>query len=186
MHPAGSAHTQHGDEGTEPTPDTAGAGVVTPEAKVPPEVKAPGRRRTSDRRQAPTPMFSSFLFRGRRRGGRREGETIGVYVDRHGLWMYAAFLAMTTLSILDARFTLHALNHGGTEANPIMRAALHLGDGAFVILKTAATIAGAAFLVLHKTWRLGRLCLVLALAAYVALTVLHLYGVTTVLPPMPS
>jgi hypothetical protein len=180
MHPAGSAHTQRGGEGrTEPTPEPAGADGVTP------TVEAGGRRRTPDRRRAPTPMFSLFLLRGRRRGGRREGETLGVYVDRHGWWMYAAFLAMTTLSVFDAEFTLHALNHGGTEANPVMRAALHLGDAAFVVLKTAATILGAAFLVLHKTWRLGRLCLLLALAAYVGLTAWHLYGVTTVLPPPP-
>lgn len=127
-------------------------------------------------------MLSRFLVLGRRRSGRREGETDHVYVDRHGLWMYAAFVALTTLSIFDARFTLHELDLGGTEANPVMRAALELGDTAFVVLKTAATIVGAAFLVLHKTWRLGRACLVLALAAYVGLTVWHLYGVTHVLP----
>jgi hypothetical protein len=99
--------------------------------------------------------------------------------------MYTALVALVVLSVFDASFTLRHLMHGGTEANPVMRAALELGDVAFVVLKTIATIVGAAFLVVHKTWRLGRVCLVLALATYVSLTAWHLYGITQVLPKCP-
>lgn len=127
-------------------------------------------------------MISRYLFVGRRRGGRRDGELEHRYVDRPGPWVLTAFVAICALSVADAVFTLHELAHGATEANPVMRAALRLGDVAFVTLKTVATIVGAAFLGLHKNWRLGRVCLWVAVGGYVVLTVWHLYGVLHVIP----
>lgn len=121
-------------------------------------------------------MLSRFLFTGRRRGGRREGEADRIYVDRPGPWIVAGFFVLVLLSILDAAFTLSHLEQGATEANPLMRAALELGDPAFVIIKTVVTVLAVGFLCLHKNWPLGRLCLALALLGYSALTVYHLYG----------
>jgi hypothetical protein len=123
-------------------------------------------------------MVSRFLFRGRRRGGRREAERQRIYVDRPGPWMVAAFIIVVGLSILDAGFTLYELKLGATEANPVMRAALHLGDPAFVLIKTGVTILAAGFLMLHKNWRLGRLCMAAALFGYASLTIYHLYAQT--------
>jgi NADH:ubiquinone oxidoreductase subunit 6 (subunit J) len=57
-----------------------------------------------------------------------------------------------------------------------MQAALHLGEEAFILIKTFVTIAAAGFLVLHKNWPLGRLCLALALLGYAALMLYHLHG----------
>ena len=132
--------------------------------------------RGPDRRKRATPMFSPFLFRGRRRAGRREGEMEKVYVDRPGPWVLAAFGLIVGLSLLDATFTLYLLKRGATEANPVMRAALHLGDQAFVLIKTGVTVLAAGFLMVHKNWPLGRLCLAVALLGYSALTVYHLYA----------
>ena len=129
-----------------------------------------------DRRRRPTSMFSRWLFRGRRRGGRRDGERDRIYVDRPGGWVIAAFVVVVGLSILDAGFTLYLLKRGATEANPIMRAALNLGDSAFVLIKTAVTVLAAGFLMLHKNWPLGRVCLACALVGYSALTLYHLYA----------
>ncbi len=128
-------------------------------------------------------MFSRFLLFGRRKGGRRAGEDENMYVDRPGGWAIAAFVSLTVLSCADAYFTLDALSRGGEEANPLMRAALSLGNPAFVVLKSLVTIVAGAFLVLHKNWRLGRLCLGLALLGYAALTGYHLYGQLAALPP---
>jgi hypothetical protein len=135
-------------------------------------------RRTGgpDRRRHATRMVSRYLFWGRRRSGRREGERERIYVDRPGAWIVAGFAIVVGLSILDATFTLYLLKRGATEANPVMRAALHLGDQAFVLLKTAVTVLAAGFLMLHKNWPLGRACLGLALIGYSALTVYHLYA----------
>lgn len=140
------------------------------------------RRAGEDRRQRPTPMFSRYLFRGRRRGARREGESEYTYVDRPGAWMLAAFTCIVGLSLLDAFYTLDLLKRGATEANPVMKLALEVSDQAFVVIKTAITILGAGFLALHKNWPLGRLCLVVALVGYSVLLGYHIYAQITVPP----
>jgi hypothetical protein len=160
-------------------PEAAGAAGATPAAPAPVGEKPPYRG--PDRRIAPTPMLSRFLLFGRRRGGRRAGETDHIYVDRPGGWVVAAFAALTILSVADAWFTLYALSQGAEEANPIMLAALSLGTAGFVVVKTVVTLLGGAFLCLHKNWALGRVCLWFALAGYGAITAWHVYGQTTVL-----
>lgn len=157
--------------GPEVPPERAGSAAPT----SPPPYRGP------DRRLQPTPMISRFLLFGRRRSGRRVGETENIYVDRPGGWVIAAFGALTLLSVADAWFTLFALSKGAVEANPIMLAALSLGTAGFVVVKTVVTILGGAFLCLHKNWALGRLCLWLAIAGYGAITAWHVYGQTTVL-----
>ncbi len=130
-------------------------------------------------------MLSRYLFRGRRRGGRRDGETDRVYVDRPGKKTLAAIGIVAVLSLCDAAFTLHELARGGTEANPIMRAALSLGNPPFILIKTLVTVLGAMFLGLHKNWSLGRTCLWVAVWGYLLLTLYHLYGILYVLPNLP-
>jgi hypothetical protein len=152
-----------------PADDSAAETGETPHA-------ANQRQGGDERRQRPTPMMSRWIFRGRRRSGRRDGEREKVYVDRPGAWVIAAFSIVVALSIMDAGFTLYLLKRGATEANPVMRAALHLGDHAFILIKTSMTILAAGFLMLHKNWPLGRVCLALALFGYSALTLYHLYA----------
>ncbi len=127
-------------------------------------------------------MISRYLFRGRRRGGRRDGETDQVYVDRPGATILGAIALVAVLSLCDAAFTLYELSQGGTEANPVMRAALSLGNTPFILIKTLVTVVGAMFLGLHKNWPLGRACLWIAVWGYLALTVYHLVGIFYVLP----
>lgn len=150
-----------------PTPDGDGAEA--------------GRTRP-DRRRKPTPMLSRYLFRGRRRGGRRDGETERVYVDRPGRRTLTAIAIVAVLSLCDGAFTLYELSRGGTEANPVMRAALSLGNAPFILIKTIVTVVGAMFLGLHKNWSLGRTCLWVAVWGYAVLTAYHLYGILFYLP----
>jgi uncharacterized protein DUF5658 len=121
-------------------------------------------------------MLSAWLFKGRRRAGRRAGEQDFVYVDRPGIWPISAFVVILGLSILDAAFTLALLRQGAQEANPVMQAALHLGEAPFVFIKTAVTALAAGFLCLHKNWPLGRACMMVAILGYAALTVYHLHA----------
>ncbi len=121
-------------------------------------------------------MFSRYTLVGRRRGGRRDGEREMVYADRPGGWIVGAFVAVVGLSLLDAFYTIDLLQSGATEANPVMRAALHLGDRTFVLIKTVVTIVATAFLCLHKNWPLGRICLACALLGYSALVLYHLHA----------
>ena len=121
-------------------------------------------------------MISRHLFTGRREGGRRDGEIDRIYVDRTGGWVIAGFFVLVGLSLLDAGFTLWLLDRGATEANPVMRAALHVGNPAFVAIKAVITVLAVGFLCLHKNWPLGRVCLVIALLGYSALTLYHLHA----------
>ena len=143
-------------------------------ARHTPPRPADNRRDYVDRRKSPTPMLSRYLFRGKRRQSRRATEGATTYVDRPGPWIITAFVSIVGLSLLDALFTLDLLSQGAEEANPVMRAALHLGDRAFVLIKSFVTIVAAGFLCLHKNWPLGRLCLSLALLGYSGLLLYHL------------
>lgn len=134
------------------------------------------RRGDADRRRQRTRMISPYLFRGRRRSGRRDGERERIYVDRPGGWVIAAFAAILLLSSVDAYLTLRMVAEGGEEANPVMRLALSLGEGSFVVVKTTLTLVGLALLSLHKTWPLGRACLWLAFGGYAAVTAIHIWG----------
>jgi hypothetical protein len=131
-------------------------------------------RQTVDRRRRPTPMFSRYLFWGRRRVGRRHGEQTRIYVDRPGAWTITACVLLVALSIADAHVTLSILTAGGEEVNPVMRSVLALGDAPFVVVKIGLTVAGALVLCLHKSWPLGRACLWVALGGYGILTAYHL------------
>jgi hypothetical protein len=132
------------------------------------------QRGAPDRRRRPTPVLSRYLFRGRRRGGRRGREQSRIYVDRPGPGVVAACVLVVALSVADAYVTLRILAEGGEEVNPLMRAVLALGHGPFVIVKVGLTVAGAAILCLHKNWPLGRVCLGIALGGYALLTAYHL------------
>ena len=122
-------------------------------------------------------MFSKWLFRGRRRGGRRDEERDNQYVDQPGGWILAAFVVIVGLSSLDAYYTLDLITRGhATEANPMMQAALDLGETQFVLIKTGMTILAAAFLCLHKNWPLGRVCLTAAIVGYSCLLLYHLFA----------
>lgn len=150
-----------------------------PEEPEEPEEPDESVYRGPDRRGRPTPMVSRYLLVGRRRSGRRDGEREFVYVDRPGTWIVLAFALVLALSLFDAWSTLVLLRHGATEANPVMRAALNLGNEAFVLIKTTMTILAMGFLCLHKNWPLGRACMGLALLGYTVLTAWHLKGLTS-------
>lgn len=121
-------------------------------------------------------MVSRYLFRGRRKGGRRNNDDRFSYVDQPGGWILAAFAALVGLSVLDAWYTLDLLKRGATEANPVMKLALEVSDEAFVVIKTVITVVGAGFLCLHKNWPLGRVCMVIALFGYTVLLFYHLWA----------
>jgi uncharacterized protein DUF5658 len=143
------------------------------------KAEAEDERQVEDRRRRPTPMLSRYVFWGRRRGGRRAGEQVRIYVDRPGPWVITACVLLVALSIADAHVTLRILSAGGQEVNPVMRRVLALGDGPFVFVKIALTVLGALVLCLHKTWPLGRACLWLALGGYGLLTAYHLVALAT-------
>lgn len=139
----------------------------------------PLRRLQGDRRTKPTPIFSRYtLFGGRRRGGRRAGETENIYVDRHGPLLLFGALALSLLNVLDAFFTMLFLSHGGQELNPLIDSMLGLGLWPFLITKTIGVGICVAFLVMTKTFAAARIGLIVLLTGYTALLGWHLWLLT--------
>lgn len=111
------------------------------------------RPRLADRRSRPTPAVSRYLFRGRRRGARREADKrAGYYVDHPGPKALAIAGVLLALTLLDGVFTLRLLDGGATEENPVMAYALSLGVSAFLLMKYLLTIPSIGVLLVHKNF----------------------------------
>jgi len=135
----------------------------------------PEQRDGPDRRNRPTPMFSRFLFFGRRRWNRRTSDLRErYYVDRFGRKAWVAVVVILLLCGADAAFTAYHLSQGATEANPVVdRLMEHTGD-MWWILKYLITAAGLFFLLLHKNFTLARIATIVIVIMYGVLMIYHL------------
>ena len=134
------------------------------------------RRIGIDRRSRPTPILSRYWLRGRRRGGRRDDESENIYVDRYTLVETLLVGGVLILSTLDMLFTIAHLNHGGTEANPIMAWFLDVGGhAAFIAVKLLSTFVGLFVLLVHVKFRRVRGLLAMAFLLYLGIFVFHMY-----------
>jgi hypothetical protein len=80
------------------------------------------------------------MFCGRRKSARRDRDKKEfIYVDQYHPWLLVAILLLVILSICDALFTLHLLEQGATEKNPLMAWFMNLGVGHFMIAKLFLT-----------------------------------------------
>ncbi len=133
-----------------------------------------GDRRGGERRGSPTRLWDFLLGRARRRGGRRDGDHRGTYVDRYRRRDLVLLVAVFALNILDALFTLIWVGEGGGEKNPLMDRLLRSGDQVFINVKFF--ISGLAFVVLvaHKNFRLARVGLWALFGVYVGVFLYHI------------
>ncbi|NJN14574.1 MAG: hypothetical protein HC813_02825 [Planctomycetes bacterium] len=74
----------------------------------------------------------------------------------------------------DLHLTFVHLDAGGEEWNPLMRALLRHGRGAFLAVKCTVTLLGALFLLLHARFRGVRATLWLLAALSIVLVGWHL------------
>jgi hypothetical protein len=134
------------------------------------------RRTGIDRRERATGFFSRHWLIGKRKIGRRSGETSNIYVDRYSALDWTLVLGVLTLSLLDMVFTLFHLDAGGTEANPVMAWALEWGghDG-FKAVKIATTVIGLLVLLVHVRFRRVRALLSVAFLVYAGVFAFHIY-----------
>lgn len=136
------------------------------------------RRRGSDRRRRPTPIFSRYTLVGRRGGSRRADDPQeAYYVDRIGKRAWLFVWVLVVLSFVDGAFTIYFLEHhkGFQEANPFMRIALFLGNEFFIFVKYILTILGALVVCLHRKFRFVRWIAFSLLVFYLLLDGYHLY-----------
>jgi len=134
-------------------------------------------RASSDRRSRPTPMISRYWLHGRRRGGRREGEVRGIYVDRYTRTEGALILWVMVAALADLGLTLLHLAAGGEEANPVMAWFLETGGAlGFASAKLLMTAGAALFLLWHVRFRGTQVALWGLAALYAGVMVYHLHA----------
>jgi len=85
-------------------------------------------------------------FRARRRGPRRAGEGTLSAVDWHDPQWLAIAIFIVTFSGGDAWLTLMLVEHGASEANPLMAPLVARSPLAFVLTKIGITAGGVVLL----------------------------------------
>ncbi|MFB3903931.1 MAG: DUF5658 family protein [Acidobacteriota bacterium] len=126
-------------------------------------------RRTNhhrDRRLRPTPPVSPYLFRGRRRGPRRQTDAQrNYYADVPSFRAVLTVGVLFALSLLDGILSLRLFALGKSyELNPLLSLVLDHGDSAFMAFKLAFSSLSLLVVLIHWNFILGRVST--ALAAY--------------------
>jgi hypothetical protein len=133
------------------------------------------RRDPGDRRRGSTPRISRYsLFGGRRRGPRREEEREGSFVDRYDRPLVFILAWVAIANVADSFFTLHHLQAGGIELNPIAEELLRAGHFGFVSIKCALISMALMVLLMHKNFAAARFGIWIAGVAYTLLFAYHL------------
>jgi Domain of unknown function (DUF5658) len=115
------------------------------------------KRCGKDRRTHQFPKIKYLLFSGRRAWARRqEDQHRTFYFDRYSSKLFAAIVAILFLSVLDALLTLHLIESGSTELNPIMSHFLKYGPFVFMVAKYFLTCTGIIILLLFRNAFLKR------------------------------
>src|SRR5262245_30104047 len=109
-------------------------------------------RRISNRRGTPTSPWSCFGWSGQRTKMRRAGDMARpFYVDRFGVTTLIFALLLLAFTFVDGVITLHLLDRGCCEINPIMSYLLSIGARPFLLGKYILTAAGLpVLLVFHN------------------------------------
>jgi hypothetical protein len=110
-----------------------------------------------DRRTHQFPKIKYLLFSGRRaRARRKEDRYQTFYFDRYSSKLFAAIMAILFLSVLDALLTLHLIENGSTEINPLMSYFLKSGTLVFLVTKYFLTCMGVIILLLFRNAFIAR------------------------------
>jgi hypothetical protein len=154
--------------------DVAPSPGLLEDASTTPEVGSKSYR-GPDRRSRPTPRFSRYTFLGgRRRRGRRDGENENSFVDRYSPRLLAVMLWIGLMNIGDSFFTLHHIQAGAIELNPVAAWMLTTGRTGFVLLKASMITIPLIVLTLHKNFSLARVGIWTAAGAYTVLFAYHI------------
>ena len=133
------------------------------------------RRDRIDRRAASTPRISRYsLMGGRRREVRRGVEREGTFVDLYDWPLLCVLAWIAVANMADSFFTLHHLQAGGVELNPIAERLLRTGHLGFVSIKCGLISVALLVLLMHKNFAAARLGIWVAGIAYTLLFAYHL------------
>lgn len=119
---------------------------------VPDKLPSFERRSGCDRRHRKLGILSKYWLTGRRAAVRRnEDEQRAYRIDRHSYRTLAVILLIVMLSIIDAILTLHLVDRGATELNPIMDYSLGHGPLTFFWVKYMLTSVALIIILTNKT-----------------------------------
>ena len=136
------------------------------------------RRRLSDRRKSPTPMFSRYtLYGGRRKEIRRvEDRKTHRYVDVYSPWLLLILLSIVLISCIDAYLTLLMIeNKIVLEGNPVMAYYLDFGAITFFVVKYSFTALSVIILCVLKNSFVSRAGLFAAMFIYLVVVLYELH-----------
>lgn len=105
-----------------------------------------GRNEIDRRRLSWRTVIFGFA-RSRRHKTRRTDEAEPMFTDWHHPWLFVLGIGIMIMSSIDAFFTLHLLDNGAYEANPVMAAVMGKGTAAFASTKMLLTGLGVLALV---------------------------------------
>jgi hypothetical protein len=93
-----------------------------------------------------------FLLGGRRKSARRDDDKKQfIYVDQYHPWLLVAIMLLAILSLSDDLFTLHQIERGANEENPVMAWFLSLGAWPFLTAKFLLTSSAIIILLVFQT-----------------------------------
>jgi hypothetical protein len=103
----------------------------------------PDKRRNADRRYGHRFSLKYFLFGGRRTALRRASDRQGIkFVDEYSPALMGMIILLLILSIVDGVMSLHLLELGVQEINPIMSLCLEVSPWFFLASKFLLTCFG--------------------------------------------
>ena len=109
------------------------------------------KRQYLDRRKSPTSPWDAFWPSGRRMASRRADEHRQPYfVDRFSSVTFIFVMLLLLASIFDAYLTIHLINSGAQEINPLMDSLLSRSVHHFLLGKYLLTVAGLPLLLIFQ------------------------------------
>ena len=130
------------------------------------------QRALNDRRAQPTPALGRYTFFGRRKEiRRRSDQSKGGYVDRYSSDTLFLVVLIIGMNVLDALFTIMALELKGLELNPVVHAVMTIHGDNFWIWKFFMVSIPLIVLCLHSKFRPVKTVLVSICIIYTAVVV---------------
>ncbi len=114
-------------------------------------------RRIADRRTQDISPFSHYRLLGRRRASRREssGDTVTEHSDLYPKRFMAIAVSIMLLCLMDAINTLHLLQRGAEEINPLMDLLIQQDHQLFIVCKLMLTGLGMIMLMAYHNAKIG-------------------------------
>ena len=141
------------------------AGAATPREETAPEASAQsgvaspsaeGRTYQGDRRKPSLKSFIYGAFYPRRRRIRRDEDRDHTFLDYHPQHLLVISTIILALSVVDGLLSVHLVNEGMREVNPLMALLANGNPVLFALGKIACTTVGIVALVLTAHMRIYR------------------------------